>query len=105
MTIRSVDMQVLVQKVGEVARVQQTEKSDHASRQQQFLEHITQQTETNSNAVNQASANESVLIREKQEQKKKARSAKKDREREEAEESQTQWASDPDRGSNIDIRA
>jgi hypothetical protein len=90
-------MQVLVQKVGDVARVQQTEKSDHASRQQQFLEHITQQTEANSSAVNQASANESVLIREKQEQKKKARATKKDRKREETEENKTQWISDPDR--------
>lgn len=71
MTIRSVDMQVLVQKVGEVTKLQQTEKTDQQVRQQAFLEQIAQQTEQTSKTVNQTPASEAALIREKQEEKKK----------------------------------
>lgn len=106
MTIRSVDMQVLVQKIGDVARVQQTEKSDHQSRQQQFLQQIAQQTEINSNVVNQALASESTLIRDKQSDKKNKRSSPKKQPQTSADDQQvSEWGSDPDRGSNLDIRA
>jgi hypothetical protein len=71
MTIRSIDMQVLVQKVGEVAKIQQAEKTSQHIKQQSFLEQIAQQTEVVSKTVNEASASESGLIREKQSEKKK----------------------------------
>lgn len=64
MTIRSIDMQVLVQKVGEVAKIQQAEKTSQHIKQQSFLEQIAQQTEVVSKTVNEASASESGLIRE-----------------------------------------
>lgn len=71
MTIRSIDMQVLVQKVGEVSKLQQIEKTDQQVRQQAFLEQIAQQTEQVSTTVNQTPASEAALIREKQSDKKK----------------------------------
>ena len=72
MTIRSIDMQVLVQKVGEVSKLQQIEKTDQQVRQQAFLEQIAQQTEQVSTTVNQTPASEAALIREKQSDKKKS---------------------------------
>lgn len=106
MTIRSVDMQVLVQKVGEVTKLQQTEKTDQQVRQQAFLEQIAQQTEQTSKTVNQTPASEAALIREKQEEKKKKSPPKKNAGSSESDEEEgTNWASDPNRGSNLDIRA
>ena len=106
MTIRSIDMQVLVQKVGEVAKLQQTEKTDQQVRQQSFLEQIAQQTEQVSHTVNQTPASEAALIREKQSDKKKKSPHKKNADpRNSDDEEAANWPNDPDRGSNLDIRA
>jgi hypothetical protein len=106
MTIRSIDMQVLVQKVGEVARIQQAEKTGEQVKQQSFLEQIAQQTETVSKTVNQTPASESSLIREKQsDRKKKSLDKKKARQNESEDDETVNWPHDPDRGSNLDVRA
>lgn len=70
-------MQVLVQKVGDVARIQQVQQSEHNNRQQQFAQQIEQQTEKNSQTVNQPLRNESKLVHEKQEREKKSKKNKK----------------------------
>ena len=106
MTIRSIDMQVLVQKVGEVSKLQQIEKTDQQVRQQAFLEQIAQQTEQVSTTVNQTPASEAALIREKQSDKKKKSPHKKNADHSESEEEEaTNWANDQDRGSKLDIRS
>lgn len=106
MTIRSIDMQVLIQKVGEVAKIQQTEKTDQHVRQQSFLEQIAQQTEIVSKTVNQTPASESSLIREKQsDKKKKSPDKRKARPNESDDDETVNWSHDPDRGSNLDVRA
>lgn len=107
MTIRSIDMQVLVQKVGEVAKIQQTEKTDQNVRQQSFLEQISQQTQLVSTTVNQTPASESSLIRDNQSDKKKKQSNHKKKEKASGleDEEALNWAEDPNKGSNLDIRA
>jgi len=107
MTIRSIDMQVLVQKVGDIAKIQQTEKTDQQVRQQSFLEQIAQQTQLVSNTVNQTPASESGLIQENESDKKKKppKQKKKDRVSGLEDEEVLNWADDPNKGSNLDIRA
>ena len=68
MTIRSVDMQVLIQKVGDVARIQQSQQLENNSRQQEFAQQISQQTDKNAKTVNQMLRNEQAFVHEKQEQ-------------------------------------
>lgn len=106
MTIRSVDMQVLVQKVTDVAKIPQTDKADHHNRQQQFMQQIAEQTDVSSRTVNQPQANDTVLIRDKQEKERRQRSSKKKKDAERSSEDQdSEWPRDPERGSNIDIHA
>lgn len=70
MTIRSIDMQVLIPKVTDVARVQQIQQQENSVRQQENANHIMQQTIKNTNTVNQPLRNESALVHEKEEQEK-----------------------------------
>jgi hypothetical protein len=83
MTIRSIDMQVLIQKVGDVARIQQSQQLENNSRQQEFAQQITQQTDKNVKTVNQMLRNEQAFVHEKQEQesgkKKQAKKGKSDK--------------------------
>jgi len=67
MTIRSIDMQVLIQKVGDVARIQQSQQLENNSRQQEFTQQISQQTDKNVKTVNQMLRNERSYVHEKQE--------------------------------------
>ena len=64
MTIRSVDMQVLIQKVGDVARIQQSQQLENNSRQQEFTQQISQQTDKNVKTVNQMLRNERSYVHE-----------------------------------------
>lgn len=107
MTIRSIDMQVLVQKVGEVAKIQQTEKTDQQVRQQSFLEQIAQQTQQVSTTVNQTPTTDPSLIREKQSERKRKPHTKKDKGNPSGPEDEEvlNWSDDPNKGSNLDIRA
>ncbi len=104
MTIRSIDMQVLVQKVGDVAKIQQAEKTEQSSRQQQFAQQIMQQTETNSKTVSQNLRSEATLIRDKQEEEEK-RKKKKRQDKIEEDPIEEELLKDQHRGHNIDIKA
>ncbi len=67
MTIRSVDMQVLIQKVGDIARIQQSQQLENNSRQQEFAQQISQQTDKDAKTVNHLLKNERAHVHEKQE--------------------------------------
>ena len=79
MSIRSIDMQVLVQKVGDVAKIQQTQQLENSNRQQESAQQIGQQTQIDVKTVNQPLKNERAHVHEKQEkeqQEKKSRTKK-----------------------------
>lgn len=75
MSIRSIDMQVLVQKVGDVARIQHTHQVDHDKRQQEFVQAIAQQTQHNTKEVNQMLRSEHAEIHQRQEKQKKEKNS------------------------------
>lgn len=79
MSIRSIDMQVLVQKVGDVAKVQQAQQLENSNRQQESTQQIGQQTQMDVKTVNQPLKNERAHVYQKQEkeqQEKKSRQKK-----------------------------
>lgn len=70
MTIRSIDMQVLIPKVTDVAKVQQIQQQENTARQQENANNIIRETIKNTNTVNQPLRDESALIHRKEEQEK-----------------------------------
>ena len=76
MSIRSTDMQVLIQKVGDVAKLQQIQQQELSVKQQEFNNQIMDQTLKNTHAVNQTLRDESALVHEKQEKDEKAKKSK-----------------------------
>lgn len=105
MTIRSIDMQVLVQKTGDVARVQSAKLEEHALRQQDFNQQISKETLKNSSSVNQTLKDEAAYIQEKQEKQNKKRKQKnKEEDKEKAENSDKEnIMKNGNRGNNLDI--
>lgn len=75
MSIRSIDMQVLVPKVNDVARIQQTHQVDHLRRQQEFSQLIVQETQHNTRDVNKMFKSEHTDIHERQEKQKKEKNS------------------------------
>lgn len=73
MTIRSIDMQVLVQKVTDVGKIQNIQQQESTLRQQENINQINQQTNINTSTVNQPLRSESSLVHEKQEKEKKSK--------------------------------
>ena len=71
MTIRSVDMQVLLPKVSDVARIQQIAHNENNVKQQEQNQMIMHQTARTSQSVNQLSKDEQARLREKEEKEKK----------------------------------
>lgn len=69
MSIRSIDMQVLVQKVTDVAKVQQAQQLESSNRQQESAQQISQQTNIDVKTVNQPLKNQNAHVHEKQEKK------------------------------------
>ncbi len=104
MSIRSVDMQVLVQKAGDVARVQQTHQIEQDRRQQEFNQAIIQQTHQNTKEVNQTLKSEDAYIHGRQEKQKKE---KKDHENKGNEEktanNENKSVKSPIQGHHVDI--
>ncbi|MDD3364049.1 MAG: hypothetical protein PHZ03_03635 [Syntrophomonas sp.] len=105
MSIRSTDMQVLVQKVGDVAKLQQIQQQELNIKQQEFNSQILDQTSKNTHTVNQTLRNESALVHEKQEKEEKT---KKDRNKkgnsDNRENSKEQHKNmEPGRGDKLDI--
>ncbi|MGR6836131.1 hypothetical protein [Syntrophomonas erecta] len=106
MTIRSIDMQVLVQKVGEVAKIQQSERLEHNQRQQENNQYINLQTAMNSKTVNKLEQNESALIQDKQESEhKKKKKFKQAKRKENVADPELEAFKDLTRGNTIDIKA
>lgn len=73
MTIRSIDMQVLVQKVNDVGKIQNAYQQENNARQQENANQIVQQTVKNTQTVSQSVRSESALIHEKEEKEKKSK--------------------------------
>ena len=71
MTIRSVDMQVLLPKAGEVARMQQTERMEQIQRQFDNKDAIVQNTFNTAKQVRQATRGETHYVDEAPEKKNK----------------------------------
>jgi len=68
MSIRSVDMQVLVQKTGDIARVQSAHQVDGQNKLMENTQNINAQNENIARKVNDPLPNESKLVHEKEEQ-------------------------------------
>jgi hypothetical protein len=83
MTIRSVDMQVLIPKVPDVARLQNEQQQTHLSRQNEFAEQMQAQSARMAQTVAQTNKDEDVHIQEKQEREKKRKKNKQSEEQEE----------------------
>ena len=106
MSIRSTDMQVLIQKVGDVAKLQQIQQHEVNLKQQEFNSQILDQTVKNTHTVNQTLRDESALVHEKQEKEEKS---KKNRNKkgnaDNKENSKEQHRNlEPGRGDKLDIR-
>ena len=105
MTIRSMDMQVLIQRVNDVSRVQQVNQQENNTKQQEFNNQISNQTAQNTHAVNQALRDESALVHEKEKQEKKSKKNKEKKgitdNKENTNEEHVRL--EPNRGNNVDI--
>jgi hypothetical protein len=78
MTIKSIDMQVLVQKVGDVARIQQAQQIGHNHRQEEFVKNISQETDKYSKTVNKPGESQHKKVDEKEEKEKQSGKGYKD---------------------------
>lgn len=105
MTIRSVDMQVLVQKTLDIARVQQAQQVEGQHRQMEFAQNITAQNEKIARSVNDPLRNEAKLVHEKEEQEKNSKKQKNEKEEEEEKSNDKKSASprESGRGNRLDI--
>ncbi len=106
MTIRSLDMQVLVQKVGEVARIQQTEQTGANRQQQEFAQAINAQTTKNSQATREIDQHKTEPKTHKDKEKPGQKAKKEARKKAEIDEENSMGEFDPhpDKGHNIDIK-
>ncbi len=105
MTIRSLDMQVLVQKVGEVARLQQTEQAGAHRQQQEFAEAINAETIKNSKAPREIDQHKAELTTKKDKEKHKKKSSQGSEKKPGInDESMASEFIDPDKGNNVDIK-
>ena len=80
MTIKSIDMQVLIPKVNEVSRVQHIQQQANTNQQQELAAQLAQATVKNETSVNELPAGEKAVIRDKPgEEKDRNKSGKKDK--------------------------
>lgn len=66
MSIKSVDMQVLVQKVGDVARIQHTQHNEANQRQGEFSQLMANHTITNRQTVRESKESTAKHVHERQ---------------------------------------
>ncbi len=106
MTIKSLDMQVMVQKIGEVARIQQSEQTGANNKQQEFTEAINAQTIKNSKATPEVEQHKPQLNTNKDKDKDKRDPPKKARKKAvlDNESMDSEFNIDPDKGHNVDIK-
>lgn len=70
MSMKIVDMQVMLQRTSEVSRVQHIHQQEHDLRQQEFIAQMAVQTEKAESEVRRTPKNEESVIREKPEREK-----------------------------------
>lgn len=104
MTIRSLDMQVLVQKVSDVGKIQQAQQVEGQQRQQESAQNIAAQTERVSRTVNKSLRNEGKKVHEKEAREEGGQGKKRDDQSGGKEERTTQAAPGSlNKGPGIDI--
>lgn len=79
MSMKIMDMQVLVQKTADVAKMQQVHNQESNVRQQEMTNQIAAQTQQNTHNVNKPLANQSKFVHEKQEKDDQTKKSKKKR--------------------------
>ncbi len=77
MTIRTVDMQVLIPKSSEIAKLQQVQQQENQVRQQENTQQINAETVKTTTNVNDPQKSEASHIYDKQEEEKRRRKARK----------------------------
>lgn len=104
MTIKSIDMQVLVQKVGDVAKIQQAQQTGNNHRQEEFIKNINEQTDRYTKTVNKALQSENKKVHEKEEKEEQSRKGYKDSDKKENDEDKdNKLQSSNQSGTNLDI--
>lgn len=94
-------MQVLVQKVGEVARIQHTQHIEHDKRQQEFAQAIARQTEHNTKEVNHMLKSEHAEIHQRQEKQKKEKKSQEKKGKTENEANNDNKSLNPDNSGHL----
>lgn len=105
MSMKIMDMQVLIQKTADVSKIQQVQNQESNIRQQELTNQIVAQTQQNTHSINRPPANQAKLVHEKQEQEEHSKKNRKKRGNIgniENKEEHKQLA-DPNRGNNLDI--
>lgn len=107
MSMRTVDLQVLIPRSNEVARVQQVQQQVNQNQQQELTAQLLQQTAKNERSINPSREGEKVLIREREEKEKKEKKSKRQAGKPEEEENNFNHESRARSGlgSRIDIKA
>ncbi|MBC7075079.1 MAG: hypothetical protein H5T98_03175 [Syntrophomonadaceae bacterium] len=103
MTIKSVDMQVLVQKVGDVAKIQQVQRTGDENRHYEFNQQISQHIEKNTKTVNQPLHSEFEYIYDKQEKQKRRKFKAKKGNEKKTENNKSNAPEENGKGSRLDI--
>ncbi|MGI6435410.1 MAG: hypothetical protein ACOX0F_08630 [Syntrophomonadaceae bacterium] len=105
MSIKSVDMQVLVQKVGDVARMQHTQHNEANHRQGEFSQVMVNQTIANRQTVRELKEPDTKTVHERQAgEQEKERSRDQNRPAEKQSEPDQEIFRDFHKGSTIDIK-
>lgn len=99
MTIRSIDMQVLVQKVGDVAKIQQAQQVG-SYQQEEFANKIAKETDKFSKTVNKTGESRHKKVDEKEEKERQSRKRYRNKKDVKTDDEKT---SDSGNGGNLDI--
>jgi len=103
MSIKSIDMQVLVQKTGDVAKIQQAHRLENENRQQEFSQQINQETERNTKTVNQPLHNKFEYVHNRKEREKEKKSKTQKGKKDKSENKKSGATVALERGNNLDI--
>ncbi len=106
MSMKIMDMQVLIQKTADVAKIQHVQNQETNLRQQEMAQQIAAQTQQNTQNVNKPQANQGKLIHEKQEKEEQAKKSRKKRGNNGNEENIEEHKQlNPNQGNKLDILA
>ena len=105
MTIKSIDMQVLIPKVNEVSRVQQIQQQANTNQQQELATQMAQAAVKNETSVNQLPPGEKTVIRDKPGEEKNRNKSEKEDKRKNIENKDNEEDNETLVGRNIDVIA